>query len=70
MLRKASPFVHFSFVACFHLILSGSSGEGDSERLPLFHLLRPLMPEQTSFAAPSAVSKSLFAILLLIPHVP
>lgn len=54
----------------FIWLLFGSSGEGDSERLPLFHLLRPLMPEQTSFAAPSAVSKFLFAILLLIPHVP
>lgn len=54
---KVSPFVLFSFVTCFHFIPSSSSGE-DSEWLPLFHLLHPLMPEQTSFAVPSAVSKS------------
>lgn len=38
---KASPFIHFPFVTCFHLILSGSSDEGDSEQLPISHLLHP-----------------------------
>lgn len=52
---KASPFVLFTFVTCFHLIPSGSSGEGDSEQLPLSYLLHPLMFEQASFAAPSCL---------------
>lgn len=67
---KASPFVHFTFVTCFHVILSGSSGEGDSEQLLLSHLLHPLMPEQASLRLLPPVSKALFAIPLLIPHVP
>lgn len=42
---------------------------GDIERWPLFHLLHPLMLEQASLAVPSAVSKFIFSVLLLIPRV-